>query len=759
VGKFRLRVLFALAGIACALAWFGCSSNSTIAITLSPSSTSTVTINQGQTKAIAASVSNDPSNEGVTWSLSGGGTLINPSKTSVIYQAPASLAANTTASVTATSVANTAITAALAITVNSVLTITTTSLPVGALGVPYFGVIEAGGSTGPFTWAQTAGTLPAGLSTSPSTTDSIVVSGTPTALGSSSFTMQVTDSNGNVATQALSITINPPPPLSVATRSLSAGTVGVSYNQTLQAASGKAPFTWAITAGSLPTGLSLTGAVISGVPTTAGTSSFTVQVTDSSSPKPQTASAGLSITINPSTVNDAELDGNYALLVSGFSPNGHFVMAGSFIADGAGHITNGVMDTNDPAGLQLAQGFTGSYAIGSNNLGTMALGARSFALTVMADGNAKIIEFDDTTGTGTRNSGVLLKQNTGAFSQALILGNYAFGFSGTDAAAARYALMGSAKADGAGNLTSGLLDTNDAGTATPSVAFTGTYTGINSATGRGTATISIAGQGTTNYSFYIVSSTQLLMMEIDFVNGQVSPIVSGSMLQQSGSFGTSSLSGSGVLQTSAIDSSGPVSQSQLGVLSGDGGGNFTVNADENTGNTDKTMPGTLSQPSCSGTYAIDSSSGRVALTYSGTACAQSVLYMVSTNQGYVMGTDPNVTFGFMENQSGPFSAASLSGTYAGGSIAPVLSTANTQVDILTADGVSVVNFTTDSSTNSGLIQNQNTIGAYGIPAPPNNGRGTITVGGSQAEIFYMISPSEFVSLLTNADATVEDFQQ
>jgi len=748
VAKFRLRVLLALASLACALTWSGCSSSSTLTITLTPPTTSTITINEGQSQAIAAAVGNDPSNEGVTWSLSGGGTLLNPTKTSVTYQAPVNLPGNTTASITATSVANTSITAVLSLTVDSVLSITTTSLPVGALGVPYLGVVNAGGATGTFTWTQTSGNLPAGLTLSSSTTDSVVISGTPTALGTSSFTLQVSDSGGVVASATLSITINVPPPLSVATRSLSAGTVGVSYTQTLQAASGTAPYTWTISSGSLPAGLALSGAVISGIPTTVGTSDFTVKVTDSTSPTPQTASADLSITINPSTANNAELNGTYAFLVSGFDPNGHFVAAGSFVADGEGNISNGVMDTNDPVSLQLAQAFTGSYAIGSSNLGTMVLGARSFALSVMANGNANIIEFDDVTGAGTRNAGVLLKQTTSAFSQAQISGSYAFGFSGTDAVAARYVLEGATQANGAGIFTNGLLDSNDAGVA-QNVPFTGTYTGIDAATGRGTATISITGQGTTNYSFYIVSATQLLLMEIDQVVGQASPIVSGSMLQQAQPLGPSSLSGTGVLQTSAINGTGAgaLTESQVGLLSGNGG-NFTVNTDENVG-------GTRSEPSCMGTYSsIDPSTGRTTLTYSGTACAESVIYLVSTNQGFVLGTDADVTFGFMQNQSGPFA---VSGTYAGGSVAAVLSTAGTQVDIAVATPPSSVNFTTDSSTKNGLTQNQSTIGIYSLPT--NNSRGTITVSSVETEIFYVVSATEFISLFTDADATIENFQQ
>jgi aqualysin 1 len=86
-----------------------------------------------------------------------------------------------------------------------------------------------------------------------------------------------------------------PPPLSITTNSLPAGTAGQSYNQTLQATGGTGSYTWSILSGSLPAGLSLNGATISGPPSTAGTSNFTVQVTSGA----QTANKALSIVINP----------------------------------------------------------------------------------------------------------------------------------------------------------------------------------------------------------------------------------------------------------------------------------------------------------------------------------------------------------------------------------------------------------------------------------------------------------------------------
>jgi putative Ig domain-containing protein/matrixin/Ig-like domain-containing protein len=87
--------------------------------------------------------------------------------------------------------------------------------------------------------------------------------------------------------------------LTITTSSLSTGTVGTSYNQSLSASGGTPPYGWSLVAGSgtLPAGLNLSGAgVISGTPTVAGTSNFTVKVTDNVAATVQKA---LSIVVSP----------------------------------------------------------------------------------------------------------------------------------------------------------------------------------------------------------------------------------------------------------------------------------------------------------------------------------------------------------------------------------------------------------------------------------------------------------------------------
>ena len=184
----------------------------------------------------------------------------------------------------------------LAITINTApLSIATAVLPDGIVTVAYSQTLTAAGGTSPYTWAITAGTLPVGYSINAATG---VISGTTNSLGTSSFTVRVTDSLAATATRSLSINIAPIPALSITTTSLSSGTVGAAYSRTLAAAGGVSPYTWAITSGALPVGLTLNGntGIISGTPTTIQTTSFTVQVTDS---KATAATQNLAITINP----------------------------------------------------------------------------------------------------------------------------------------------------------------------------------------------------------------------------------------------------------------------------------------------------------------------------------------------------------------------------------------------------------------------------------------------------------------------------
>jgi len=91
------------------------------------------------------------------------------------------------------------------------------------------------------------------------------------------------NANGSAVSTDTSFTTAPAPlQLTTLTGALPTGVVGVPYSKTLSAAGGTAPYTWSVIGGLLPGGLTLNGSTgtVSGVPTTAGNSSFTVRVTD-----------------------------------------------------------------------------------------------------------------------------------------------------------------------------------------------------------------------------------------------------------------------------------------------------------------------------------------------------------------------------------------------------------------------------------------------------------------------------------------------
>lgn len=156
------------------------------------------------------------------------------------------------------------------------ITITTVSVPNGVVGTAYSQSLAATGGAGGFTWSVTAGSLPSGLTLASSGT----ISGTPTATGTFNFTAQVKDSVGTTASQVYTVSIASP--LTITTTSIPDATVGVAYTFTLQASGGTAPYTWSISSGTLPAGLTINSStgVISGTPTTAGSSTITFKITD-----------------------------------------------------------------------------------------------------------------------------------------------------------------------------------------------------------------------------------------------------------------------------------------------------------------------------------------------------------------------------------------------------------------------------------------------------------------------------------------------
>ncbi len=173
-----------------------------------------------------------------------------------------------------TDATNTTISRNLSVFVAGPVVITTTSLPNAVAGAAYSQTLSAGGGQAPYTWSILSGNTPPGIQFSSSGT----LTGLPTRNGFYTFTIQVSDNGQRTATQTLSITVGG---ISVSTAFLPDAGLGGAYLLNLQAAGGNPPFTWALTSGSLPPGLTLDpGGAIQGMATAVGSFQFTIQVTD-----------------------------------------------------------------------------------------------------------------------------------------------------------------------------------------------------------------------------------------------------------------------------------------------------------------------------------------------------------------------------------------------------------------------------------------------------------------------------------------------
>src|ERR1017187_1510820 len=267
-------------------------------VSLCPAISGQVTLSgsglSGVTMALSGSQSAFTATNGsgnYSFTVPGGNYTVTPSLNGYTFNPPGQTFNNLSGNQTANFAA---ILAAPVITSNS-------PLPAGTVGVNYSQTLAASGGTPPYIWTVTTGTLPAGLSL-----NSATISGTPTTAGASNFSIQVSDSQGLIATKSFSLSINAA--LVITTSSpLPAGTVSAKYAQTLKATGGAVPYTWALSGGSLPAGLSLnpaTGA-IGGTPTASGAVNFIIQVTDA---KRVTATAPFTLTINAAlTITNAVL--------------------------------------------------------------------------------------------------------------------------------------------------------------------------------------------------------------------------------------------------------------------------------------------------------------------------------------------------------------------------------------------------------------------------------------------------------------------
>uniref|UniRef100_UPI003F4C903B putative Ig domain-containing protein n=1 Tax=Xanthomonas cannabis TaxID=1885674 RepID=UPI003F4C903B len=250
-----------------------------------------------------------------------------------------------------------------------------TTVPGATRGTAYSQALSASGGTAPYTYAIASGVLPAGLTLASNGT----LSGTATVEGTFNFTVQATDANSFTGTQAYALTVAGPN-LVLPASTLPAGTAGQAYTAVITPATGgTAPYSYALSAGTLPAGIVLDTATggLSGTPTVAGTFNFTLTASDSTPSPAAQASRSYALTIAapqivvaPTTVPGATRGTAYSQALSASGGTAPYTYA----------IASGVL----PAGLTLASNGTlsGTATVeGTFNFTVQATDANSFTGT------------------------------------------------------------------------------------------------------------------------------------------------------------------------------------------------------------------------------------------------------------------------------------------------------------------------------------------------------------------------------------------
>jgi Putative Ig domain len=371
--------------------------------------------------------------------------------------------------------------------------------------------------------------------------------------------------------------------------------------------------------------------------------------------------------------NESALKGSYALLIQGMngsgSPLNPFAAAASFAADGTGKITAGEVDVNQSgsSGSQhLTVSATGSsYKLGSDNRGCMTLffgGNNQVVFHFVVGGisagiasKGRVIEFDDTDGTGGRGAGILRLQTASDFVSSHLKARYAFGLDGFDFTNGHVAVGGAfTTASGGTTITNGYLDVDDAGSLSgPITGGTGSISSISATTGRATAVFNAGAGATFNLAVYVVNANELFVVSTDTLSAST-VLIAGRAIVTGSSFSNSSLNGKYILHLSS--SGGGSASVSLGLLTLSGG---TIN-----GTLYQYQGGVASSnPLNAGTYNVNTTSGRVSITGAGNH--NPVLYLPTPTDGisaFIIGTDGAGTFGIAEFQpTATYSTTSLSG--------------------------------------------------------------------------------------------------
>jgi len=373
-----------------------------------------------------------------------------------------------------------------------------------------------------------------------------------------------------------------------------------------------------------------------------------------------------------------DLNGQYAFSMAGSSSlGGNFSRVGTFVADGQGNISSGLEDANFPGALNLQNVITGgSYKINADGRGSIKLlfatGEVDLSITLVSPTSGYMVDVTFVGGSiAQTGSGNFVKQDTTALTLGGISGNYVYDFSGVSPVSTQpVSLIGTFKADGNGNLLSGMADKVELGAILSAKASTGNSLFVldNTHTGTGRGTVNVGGF---NYVFYIVNRGQIKFMGLDATGELLGDAVSQ---QVNIPANATALNGGFVFIVGGATNVGSIGQA--GRFTADSAGHLaTTFVDVNNNGTFAAVP--TGAAGLTGTYQVDNdASGRGTLTFTdsvgGSGTYTYGFYLISPtqavfqNQSIIAGGNATlVADGSLSAQAaGPFTASSFAPTFA-----------------------------------------------------------------------------------------------
>lgn len=430
------------------------------------------------------------------------------------------------------------------------------------------------------------------------------------------------------------------------------------------------------------------------------------------------------------------------------------VAAGHFHADSKGNITDGVEDINLESGVSSSVPFTGTYAMGSDGRGSFAIttaqGTSTYHMTVdSSNSRGRFIRFDGLPEDAPIfGSGYFELQDHNAFSVSSLAGPYAFGMSGTVNGPNRTAAVGRFDAGASGAFSGGSMDmtvqmlvgvvpqnnfTN--------LTLTGSFGAPSASTGRGAATVTLSSGQMLNFAYYITSDEKVAIVETDQRSSTV-PALSGELRRQSGPYSATSFNAATIFSMTGANRkeyAPPLVDVLVGRIVPDGINLLTGVLDDNNGALNKGFDGS---------YTV-APNGRTTMTLNldPSSPRNDIAYLYGPNRGFlidVSGTD--VWFGRFEPQlDGPFSAASVSGSFVTATIRPPSESTEGDIGLATFDAVGGIASTLDVGRWTDL-SHVDLKGTYSIAS---NGRGMLSFSSPSLIdpiTFWVISPTHLVAI-------------